>query len=354
MIQKIYLNLSFYQKILILCFLMLSILLFRNPFSKNSPISDLEPSPDTIYYLAPVKNFIEGHGFKISYQQREIPIQTPPLYSISLIPIIYIFKDVRAFYFMNILFSFTSLFIFYKILISLKFTKSIFLLLLISFTTNFIIFAYPSFAMAENLLLPLVLFSILVTISPLSKKNIVLIFSLSALFFLTKYISFTLSLALILSYFIKIITSKNLIKSYLKIFLVILVFLITSIFLTFIFDLSLRNKIIFFNFGEVFNQNTHGPQKYFSSSYISNNFTRYLAGLIGGLSSIAGKYQSIIPAWAGVISIPGLITGLLKAKNKPVSIYGLFAICFTLSFICFFYIADSRYLFSLFSKVFYV
>src|SRR5258708_1296424 len=97
--------------------ILLALLLFRNPFSSQNIISDLEPSPDTIHYLSPAKNFFNGQGLKIGYEGRFLNPDVPPLYSLVLAPFIATLKDIRAFYFANLILVFISTILFYQIIL---------------------------------------------------------------------------------------------------------------------------------------------------------------------------------------------------------------------------------------------
>ena len=97
---------------LVICFLVYLALAYKNPFKENNLISNLEPSPDVFYYSVPAWNFIQGYGFKMMAFGKEISQLTTPFYGIYLLPFFVIFKDVRSYYFANLLLGFLSIVLF--------------------------------------------------------------------------------------------------------------------------------------------------------------------------------------------------------------------------------------------------
>ena len=184
--------------------LLLAILLLKNPLSPNNIISNLEPSPDSIHYLNPLVSLLQGKGLVLSYQNRSIPAQVPPLYSLVLLPLYLIFREIRFFYVTNVLLTIISAILFYKIITKLITDKILKSILFLAFATNYIIYWYPSVAMAENLLIPLYLLSIWLLLQPVTFTVALLISFLVMAFFATKYIAWILSLSLTALFIVKL------------------------------------------------------------------------------------------------------------------------------------------------------
>lgn len=321
------------KKVLILCLLIFLILSVKDPFSTFNNISDLEPNPDALHYLNSVKTFIHGRGLNLSYQGRITSTNVPPLYSLSLLPLYLIFNDPRSFYFINILFSISSIFIFYLIFKRLKLNIFVFAFSLAAITTNFIIYWYPQVAMAENLLIPLFLLSIYLVLFPVTKKNLLLVILLSIAMVLTKYVAILLSLSLLLVYTIKIFKEDSNLK---KPILILLSFCLGLILSTQALD-YINHKtsfiIAFFN------------SSYFSFKYTNSNVPQFLAGLFGGEIRVAGIYPNLLPWIIGMFTIPALIFNFFDKRNQELHSYLFCSALSTFFFLCVFFIADARYFF---------
>lgn len=334
------------NKILVLGLIILSLLLFKNPLSENNIISNLEPSPDAIFYLNPIKNLLWGRGLVISYQDRILPVPVPPLYTFTLMPFYLPTADIRSFYFTNCLLTLLSAILFYKIVTKLFVSRVLSSLLYLAYVTNFIIFFYPSFAMAENLLIPLFLLSIWLILKPLSLKSSIILAFLTVAFFGTKYVAWILSLALILIVILK--KSK-----FLPIFLLsLLLFFALYAYLEFltkginIFKMigsSILGLAVFIPFAQTAIPATGGG--YFASDHFAGNLIRLLAGIMGGPVSVAGSDFIILPVIVGMTAIPALLFNLIISKARLLSLYFFLTIVGTIYYISYFVVVDARYLF---------
>lgn len=339
-------------------------LLWKNPLSPNNIISDLEPSPDSIHYLNPLVSILQGKGLVLSYQGRSIPTNVPPLYSLILFPIYAVFHEVRFFYIINVLLTIVSAVLFYKIISKLFASKIIKGILYFSFVTNYVIYWYPSVAMAENLLIPLYLFSIWLLLQPVTIVTALLFGFLITAFFATKYIAWILSLTLTVVFMIKIISSKTMIRRkyllstlfFLVLFVSLSIFAYTEYFnkginiidkiigslkqFTVVFS-SLFTKSSFENLDQLANMN----KETYSKFYLIDNSIRYLAGIMGGPIAVAGENFIILPVVVGMTSIFAVFINLLNKKNRLINFYFLLSTAGTVYFISTFYIVDARYLF---------
>ncbi|OGE30685.1 hypothetical protein A3C59_03145 [Candidatus Daviesbacteria bacterium RIFCSPHIGHO2_02_FULL_36_13] len=338
------------QKIFLLGLLLLSLLLFKNPFSSNNIISNLEPSPDSIHYLNPVKSFTEGKGLNISYQDRIIPAHVPPLYSLIITPFYLLTSDIRSFYFTNIILALISAILFFKIVTGIFKSRTISILLYLSFCANLIVFLYPSFAMAENLLMTLYLLSIWLLIRPPTQKTVIALSFLAVAFFATKYVAWILSLSLIfITSFIVIKKAKHLT---LILFSSLICFFLTYVSIEYLTKgLNIFERItgsipdvfrVFQSFFQTVPSNL--PREFFSKNYFENNFIRFLGGITGGPAVVAGAHFVILPITVGMVSIFAIFLNLLSPKNRILSFYFFISILATIYYISTFFVADSRYL----------
>ena len=357
---------SFFRehKVFTLGLFFLFILLLKNPLSPNNIISNLGPLPDSIHYLNPLISLSQGKGFVISYKDRSVSANVPFLYTLILYPAYAFFGDIRFFYITNVLLTVASTILFYKIIVRLFFKKMIKAILFFAFVTNYVIYWYPSVAMAEGLLIPLYLLSIWLFLQPLNIARVILISSLVVAFFATKYIAGILSVTLILIFIIKIISSK--IPRKRKYFLSALFFsILFTLFSIFLYIEYVNKNINILNnvgyhlqqlaavFLSLFNQTGFKaavrvadlPSETYSRYYQFDNYVRYLAGIMGGPLTVAGKNFYILPIIVGMISLFAIFTNLFIRKNRLLSFYFFISIVGTFIFVGNFFIVDGRYLF---------
>ncbi len=334
-------------------------LLFKNPFSGQNSISNLDPYPDALLYITASKNLAKEGDLKIIYKNVLIDSTIPPLYPITLSPIYFIFGDHRAFYFVNILLTLTSTVFFYKIIVKLFEDKLIKIILFFTFVSNFIIFWYPSVAMAENLLICLFIISIHLLIGPLTNNKSVLLGLLTTAFFATKYVAFTLSFSLLLTFIILLFCHKRKRAQKLKLFsLYLLALTISFVILLFIESETKQRDLLtqlqsylpnivqaLSSFGSSGLNNPIEAKSTYSGSYVQNNLLRYFAGLIGGPAPAAGKDLIIIPIIIGMGSLAGIFVNVFLSRLKLLSFYFLTIFLTTTFYILFFFVTDIRYIF---------
>lgn len=138
--------------LLIVIFLVLA---YQDPFSTRSLVANLEPYPDTLYYSIPAWNLVNHGRFDMSSQTGKIMVENivSPLYSLYLAPFFLIARDVRIFYFANIVLAILTILFTY---LSLRIVNKGKLGLLLTFlggvilVTNEIFYKLPSLLMAEN------------------------------------------------------------------------------------------------------------------------------------------------------------------------------------------------------------
>ncbi|HSW89401.1 MAG TPA: hypothetical protein VLH19_00845 [Patescibacteria group bacterium] len=326
--------------------LVFALLLFRNPFSQRTLIPNLEPFPDSFHYVVSAMSFIKREGFVIEREGRTITPSVPPLYSLALVPAFVTVRDVRAFYFVNVLLAFASLGLFYTIVNKLFKESSIRLFLLVLYVTCFPLSWFPELAMAENLILPLFLSGVLLLLVPITRKTIVIMSVLSVSFYATKYASLPLTFAFPILYLIKIVTQEKNKNKRIHSLIFYALFLIPTALLYVVYEFyAKKNNLIggliglFFS---VFIPTTRvegtstGANPFFSTANIATNVRAYVSWLLGDPLVILWRNVRILPK---VLAIPAFI-GLFTSK---VGVQLLFLLTSVIAFMMVFYAYDGRY-----------
>lgn len=351
-------------------FLTFFLLLFKNPFSENNLIPNLEPYPDSIHYLNPPISFLEGKGFAIEREGRILKPSVPFLYSASLIPGFIIYRDVRFFYFSNVILAFLGLIFLYKFLEKVLPNVYINLFILFLYTTNYFIFWYPNLPMAENLLLTLYILGLFLLVSKLTPKNAFIAGLIGISFYATKYASVSLTLAYLLSYSLKVLLSLNKkgrsfdIKSILKhrglltknILSAPIVFIAgtsASLLLFFIIDSLIRGNNIFFQLFEhagalAVSKTSSGssiqPAGWFDTGYFRDHFLIYLNALLGNQMRFLWDQTPLVPKYLAWPAIGGILTCLFIKQYRFLSLSLIFLIIMPIVAISSFYAIDARYI----------
>ena len=135
------------QKVIWILLFLISIYLvlaYKNPFSVNSLIPNLEPYPDTLLYTLPAWNWAIGNGFVMSAENIIVNHTISMTYSYYLAPFMKLFNDVRGFYYANILSGVLTIIFFTSwlknIFISSKYKNWLILFLGFLLVTNFYFF----------------------------------------------------------------------------------------------------------------------------------------------------------------------------------------------------------------------
>lgn len=338
---------------------LLILLLFKNPFSGRNSVSNLDPFPDALMYITASKNLVNEGNLKIIYKSIQLDSTIPPLYSISIAPFYYIFRDPRSFYFANVLFTLISAIFFYKITFKLFKNNLIRTALFLAFVSNFIIFGYSSFAMAENLLICLFIISIYLLTEPITTKRSLFLGLLTTAFFATKYIAWTLSFSLGLTFVVLLFTQKMKKAQMFKLFSLYSSALIVSFFaLIFIESMTKEQGLLaqiraylpnlaqtLSSISTLGSGNQTESIATYSKSYIQNNLLRYFAGLIGGPAPAAGKDFIITPIIIGMGSLMGIFVNVFFSRLKLLSFYLLMIFLTTFIYVLFLFVTDIRYLF---------
>lgn len=332
------------------------LLLFKSPFSERNLISNLEPYPDAIDYLSPALNIVQGKGFFLEREGRKKVPNVPFLYSATLIPMLLINNDVRAFYFANILISLLSLFLLIKI--CRKFFNNIYIIgsILFLYITNYFIYWLPNLAMAENLLIPFFLLSLLLLAEKPTPLKAILTGFLVLSFYATKYANIPLSASLFILYMLKISSTKE--KSVKMIKLITLFVLSTSLaFLAFflfeyitkgvniisVVSYFLPSNYISSEALAVKEDKFHRP--WFAFYYFPDHFMIYFKALIGQPIKFLWNNIPIVPGIASVLGLLGITAGLFNKQFRFISLSLLVFLFSQILFISTFYSVDGRYIY---------
>jgi hypothetical protein len=340
--------------IFVFIFAVLFVLLLRNPYSERNLIANLEPFPDAFYYTTIPRCLLEGQGWKmcrLSNPEIEgVSSAVPPAYSIALLPAYLISTDVRTFYFINVLLAFASLALLYTVSQNFFKSKHISSLIAFFYVTNYFTYWYPSLAMAENLTIPLFLFSILILQQKGITKTISVLAGLTAIgFYATKYSSAPLTASFSVLFILLLLQQKISVKE--KSQLIFYAMVPAGILAGFIIDLKKIMAVIWQIFGNNTIRLSENAQinqvnnDFFSSSYFLPHLKEYSKPLFGKPQRFLWDYTPLTEKW---IALSGLFGLLASFKNREYSMAKLWLIVATISqllFISTFYVVDVRYVY---------
>lgn len=313
------------------CIVVFLCLAFKNPFSERSLIPNLEPYPDSLHYSYPSWNLINGKDFKMESEGLTVRTSVPPSYGVYLLPFLAIFKDIRVFYFANIILALISIVFFFLIV------KEIFNNSFIAFflggilVTSYYFYLLPQFLMAENITMTVSLILFFVLLKPISTKNIVLFSVLNAIFILIKISNISVFLSFIFLYFVKILKDKN--KSSLIKFILISIFT-NGMVLWWVISSGM------FKIGEEVVKTSAA----FSFSYLKDNFIYYLRAITGSNARFIWMPERFITKDLVVLSGLGLILAMFQKKGRHLVFILLTLVFPLLLFMGCFYFPDTRYI----------
>lgn len=340
--------------ILIGLLFLFSLLLFRNPYSNRTLIPNLEPFPDTMYYTTPPRCFIMQFDWKMCRLQKPelpgIPQVVPPAYSIVLLPAYLLNFDVRSFYFVNILLSFLSFILLYKIANRFFGNKFISGFISLVYITTYAVYWYPTLAMAENLMQPLFLLSIyLLQNKTISIKTSFLAGILAATFYATKYAYAPLTAVFPLIFTLKVWSEYTNKKIFFKHILVaaipgsILLFNLTDFLKLFGVVNSISNGAL--DSGS--SSTTSSGAGDFSSTYFVSHVKDYFGSIFGNSHRFLWDGTPLLEKWIAIPANFGLLISLKSAKFVYAKIWLIAAILSQILFMSTFYFFDVRYVFHL-------
>jgi len=337
--------------------LIFTLLLFRNPFSQRTLIPNLEPYPDTIHYLTPARSLVMGGPFRIIREGRIANPGVSPLYSIVVLPFYLINTDVRMFYFANIFLSLVSLILFYLILRRISGNRWVVGFTLFLYVTNFFIYWYPQWAMAENLVQPIYLLGLLLLLTKVNTRNLLLAGFVSVSLYATKYANIPITVTYCLLYLGKIIW-----ESRGKIFLVkrlgvyiLCLFTFMSCLILYTSSINGPNPFLivlrlirgFFSQGSVTGALSAGQAtgSWISFSYFKVDFPQYVYALIGKSARFLWDFTPMVPVWVGIVGLSGLVMGcFVPRETRYLSLSMIVLLSSEIIFMSTFYAVDMRYI----------
>jgi hypothetical protein len=341
------------EKLMFFCaFALFLLLLARNPLSERTLIPNLEPYPDSFHYLVPATSFASGGSFGITRGFGIIKPSVPPLYSIALIPLFIINNDVRMFYFTNVILTLSSLLLFYLILKRITCNKWIVALTLLLFSTNYYVYWYPQWAMAENLLLPLFLGGVYILLSKATPRMILAATFIPVAMYLTKYAAAPLSLFYIPIYLVKLINDKNKAMKIIYFAFFLLMFSIPTLIILALNGVNHFGELLELVTGVfpgVFKSQesiSEGVNNWTSTYFLVNNFPRYLKATLGASERFLWDFSPILPRYLALAGYLGLLLGVYRKKTRFVSASLIVLLFMQMVFVATFYSIDMRYLYS--------
>lgn len=324
--------------------LLLALLLFRNPFGQRTLIPNMEPYPDVFHYVVPARSLANGGDFAITRGFGDLSPNVPPLYSVLLIPFYMVNSDARMFYFLNVILDFVSFGLFYLVLKKTASNIWIITSLLFLFATNFFVYWYPQFAMAENLILPLFLLAVLMLIEKPSKTRAIVSGILVVGFYATKYAAIPLSAIFFVLYLLK--TKDKHVVSYISalgVAALVLLFYLEKV--LHMGTLGILSNYLVSIFSESSAIAGISGTTWFSSTYIPAHLAGYLGALLGNSGRFMWDFTPMLPKWLAILGILGLLFGVLKKKFRFLCLSIILMILGQTLFISSFYSVDNRYIY---------
>ncbi|MEK7634153.1 MAG: hypothetical protein AAB437_04895 [Patescibacteria group bacterium] len=319
--------------LLIVIFLFLA---FKKVGSSDTLIPNLEPYPDSLYYSVPAWNFVQGNGFVMKTQNTIIKQQTPPLYGIYLIPFFALFKNIRSFYYANMILLTGVIFLFVLIIDKIFSGKKIYKGILIFFlgfflVTNFYFYSIPQLLMAEPITIFLMTLGIYLYISEANIFNTLLAGQISFFLILVKLSNLPYAAVLLILFFIKFFP-KTKQKKYFKLFLISIV-----IGITYFFSYIVNSKLLSVH------KNLGGTD--FNLIHFKTGIKIYMQTLLGN-SGIRYLWFSerFTPIIVVLFAFIGVVVGFLKSNCRKIVFAFISLIIFTVLFMSFFVTQDIRYI----------
>ena len=315
--------------ILIVIFVVLA---YKSPYSDRTLISNLEPYPDTLYYSTPAWNVVHGKPFSMTFNNYTIKLETPPLYSIYLIPFFVVTGDVRSYYYANLLLAIATIIIFIKAMRILF--SGVYSVILVSFlgflyVTNYSMYTLPSLLMAENLSLFLVSVGIYLLVAKPSSKTAIFSPITSSCLVLTKLSNIPFAIVICLFLALKHLKNKKLLSIFLSTFL-----------------LCAGVSLIYFyssHFLEGHKNLSEGSS--FSMLNIKSRFTFYSKAIMGQRTTFLWIHERFILPIISILAGMGLFVGALHKKYRFMTICIVMCVASLLVFMSGFQWVESRYIF---------
>ncbi len=337
-------------------FVIFLLLLFKDPFSERTLIPNLEPYPDTIYYINRALSLVSGKGFVVEREGRSFDVPVPPLYSLYLSSFYLINRDVRFFYFANLILAITSFWFFHKICRVLFKNDYLGLFVLFLYCSNYFIYWYPTLAMAENLGLMLYLGAVLMLGLKIRSFNSIMLGLFSIGLYLTKFANFPIAGVLLFFYGLKILTETKELKQKIKYLLITGVGFAVPLFIYGIYEYISRGVNILAPFNNiaysVFSKSSENTLEsssigggWTSSKYIPNNLKTYWGALNGKAMPFLWDQTPLLPKFAATPGVIGLFLGLFIKSKRLLFMALILSVSAEVLFLSSFYTNDGRYIY---------
>jgi hypothetical protein len=340
-------NLITLRKIILVAVIMLSLLLFKDVYSERTLIGNIEPNPDTLHYIVPARSLINGGPFGITREYGSIRTNVTPLYSLFLLPIYLINYDPRTYYFLNVLLAFSSFIIFSAVVRRLTGNKWVYGLTLLLYVSNYYIYWYPQWAMAENLLLTLFMLGANLIQSKVTSKKIIFASLIGASFFATKLSHASTSVVFGLIYMCKIFYDKRSEKRLKNITSFVIWSLVFWIPLLYFAEQRLNFHIFSSSstLAKTIATSSASSSPWYSKEYIPINLTKYINAFSGGSQRFLWDYTPMYPKWIAFLGLTGLFSAVFVKRNKFFATALLLILTMQTIFMSSFYAFDLRYLY---------
>ena len=333
--------------------LVLAVLLLRDPYSERTLIPNFEPFPDAFHYVVPPRCFLQGQGWTLCREGvKGVLPAVPPVYGALLLPVFMVSSDPRSFYFVNVALAFISVSLLYLLLKKITTNQVAQLVVLTLFVTTYHVYWVPTLAMAENLLLPILLgIFYLFSFKKLQLMHVAGISILAGLLYGSKFaglpmmggVCFILGLRILIEHFSN---AQSLAYTFRKMSVAILPVLL--LFLTFggwsVVSSTLNIESLF-NTSDV--QSAQSDSTWFGSEYFTKNIVIYLQATRGESTRFLWDYTPLISTWMAVLGWLGLGYGLTKKRWVWLSSTALITTVLQLGVLATFYSADTRYIYNL-------
>lgn len=285
----------------VVCVVIYLALAFKNPFSENNLISNLEPYPDTLLYSFPAWNWVRGNGWNLGVGEKIVRISVPNTYGYLLAPLMWIFRDIRSFYLTNLLLGSGGLIFFMLAINNFLGKKKWYLSAFFGFllATNFYFFNQAQLVMAENVNYLLVGVFIFLVSLKFNWKHLILMGFLVGMTLSVKSSNLVLGGSFAVAFGWKVFWEKLRFLNLKKVFLVAgAVFLgLGGFYIPKILSLS-HNA---FNF-----------------SFFTKNFNFYFSCLTGGECRNLWFWQKMVSWDVVVLFVLGVIVMLLNKKTRVI------------------------------------
>lgn len=312
------------------------ILVLKNPYNTSSLIPNLEPYPDSLYYSYPAWHFVQTGNFTMFYDGFNTNIVTPPIYTVFLVPFFSLFKDVRAFFWGNIL-----LYIFFLTVWTVWFKKLMpkywppYMLAGLLLVSNFYIFTMPSLMMAELISLAVFMVMIYSLSFPVSAKRITFAVVGTVLLVMIKFSNVFAAGAFAVLYGLKILYMKGNQKDMQHM-------LKHAFFVSLITGGSALLYILFSGILSDHKNLQEGAS--FSYQYFSNNIHFYIRSMIGGDSRYLWFTEKFFSPLSAVLAGSGFVIGLFHSKHRLNVVRSLILITAIVCGMSLFVTPDARYI----------